>query len=268
MMYTERVSLSPHSGREWGEERGSVFHPDRFLKTVEGPSLHLHRGEKEPSAWVVICPGGGYGGVCIDKEGHEVARLLNAWGMGAAVLYYRLPDPSIYEEPPRPLADAWAAMDHVRGLAAGKKVGLMGFSAGGHLALAAALDQPSRPTDFLILGYPVVSSDPALSHGSSFNNLLGPSAPANRLARFSMEYRVTSKSPVAFAVHAEDDKSVPVQNSIALEKAYQKAGVSFTLCQKSWGGHGFGLPHGPKNNVPDWSADLHHWLVAQGFIEN
>lgn len=262
----ERIPLGNQVGREFGEERGSVFHPDRFLRVVEAPSLHLHRGATEPKDWVILLPGGGYGGVCIDKEGHEVARLLNAWGLGAAVLYYRLPDPNVYQEPPRPMADVWAAMETMRKLCPAGRLGLMGFSAGGHLALASALDHPSRKADFLILGYPVVSAQPPFTHAGSFRNLLGPDPSKEQLLRFSMETRVDGSTPPCFVVHSEDDKGVPIRNSEVLGEAFAKAGRPFTLSRQTWGGHGFGLPHGPKNAVPDWPVDLHHWLKGQKLI--
>jgi acetyl esterase/lipase len=261
-----------------GEERGSVY-AGRFLTDVR-PAAAVYLADEPRGAMIVICPGGGYRGVSIDKEGHDFARLFATWGISSLVLSYRQPG-GVYREPPLPLLDARRALRLCRRnekewkLAEGK-LGIMGFSAGGHLALSAALypeegvggngiDGLPAAADFMVLAYPVVSFREPLGHAGSRNNLLGPDAPAELVDRYSMGLHVTPEAPPAFIVHSEDDPAVPVGNSRVLAVALAERGVDCELLLHPTGGHGYGL--GPRHgfaSAPDWGLALYAWLGKRG----
>ena len=229
---------------------------------------------------VIICPGGGYARLAIDSEGYDVAKRLNEMGVTAFVLKYRLPnDQSQPDKSIAPLLDAQQALRFVRQQAAKyqlnpERIGLMGFSAGGHLAAWAgtqfarpAADNPGpesvRPA-FLVLLYPVISFSDSLRHAGSRDNLLGKSPSAEQLRQYSNELHVSAQTPPTFLVHAEDDKTVPVNNSIVFYQACLRHGVPAELHLYPRGGHGFGL-----NNptTPDrWTDRLRNWLDANGWL--
>ncbi len=255
--------------------------PNRFISNVKWPTMtvHLPEPEKASGAAVVICPGGGYGGVAIDLEGHDVARWLNTLGVAGLVLKYRMPRPAESKDAlPYPLQDAQRAIRTCRARAAvwridPAKVGILGFSAGGHLASTAATHhdagkpgaadpverQGCRP-DFAILVYPVVSLVEPFTHAGSRNNLLGKDADRARLETYSNELQVDAQTPPTFLVHAKDDP-VKVENSQAFAKALEKAGVPHVLQLYDKGGHGFGLGvHG--GDVAQWPARCAEWMKA------
>lgn len=224
---------------------------------------------------VIICPGGGYAKTAIDKEGVLVAEALVKDSITAFVLKYRIPraetniDPSL-----APLQDAQQAIRYVREHAGEyhileNKIGIMGFSAGGHLAASAATqfsrmaDPSERSTtsvrpDFVALIYPVISFTPDLMHAGSRKNLLGEMPTAAEDLRFSAEHNVTAASPPVFLVHAADDKSVPVGNSLAFYQACIQRGIAAEMHLYPAGGHGFGL-HNPT--TPDrWLERFVNWV--------
>jgi acetyl esterase/lipase len=229
---------------------------------------------------VIICPGGGYGVLSIEKEGNEVARRLNEMGITAFVLKYRLPnDQSQPDKSIAPLLDAQQALRFVRQQAARynlnpERIGLMGFSAGGHLAAWAGTsfarpvgDNPGsasvRPA-FLVLLYPVISFSDSLKHGGSRDNLLGKSPSVEMVRQYSNELQVTARTPPTFLVHTQDDNVVPVNNSIVFYQACLRHGVPAEMHLYPRGGHGFGL-----NNptTPDrWTDRLRNWLDANGWL--
>jgi acetyl esterase/lipase len=229
---------------------------------------------------VIICPGGGYARLAIDSEGYDVAKRLNEMGVTAFVLKYRLPnDQSQPDKSIAPLLDAQQALRFVRQQAAKyqlnpERIGLMGFSAGGHLAAWAgtsfarpAGDNPGpesvRPA-FLVLLYPVVSFSDSLRHVGSRDNLLGKSPSAEQIRQFSNELRVSAQTPPTFLVHAEDDKTVPVNNSLVFYQACLRHGVPAELHLYPRGGHGFGLNN---TTTPDrWTDRLRNWLDANGWL--
>ncbi|MBD2722731.1 alpha/beta hydrolase [Hymenobacter armeniacus] len=229
---------------------------------------------------VVICPGGGYARLSIDSEGYDVAKRLNEMGVTAFVLKYRLPnDQSQPDKSIAPLLDAQQALRLVRQQAAKyslnpERIGLMGFSAGGHLAAWAGTqfakpvgDKPSpesvRPA-FLVLMYPVISFSDTLKHGGSRDNLLGKTPTPEQIRRYSNELQVSAQTPPTFLVHAQDDKTVPVNNSIVFYQACLRHGVPAELHLYPKGGHGFGLNN--KTTKDLWTDRLRNWMDANGWL--
>ncbi len=227
---------------------------------------------------VIICPGGGYGILSYDWEGLNVAKWLNSKGITAIVLKYRLPNAKSNITPNEsPLMDAKRAIRMVRSNA-GKwniktgKIGIMGFSAGGHLAstlgthfdngTASSPDSierfSSRP-DFMVLIYTVITMTKTIMHAGSRNNLIG-NKPTDELATFySNELQVTKETPVTFLVHATDDKSVPVENSLLFYQSLKDNGVSAEMHIYPKGGHGFGLALG-RGYLETWTDRCIDWL--------
>ena len=229
---------------------------------------------------VIICPGGGYARLSIDSEGYDVAKRLNLLGVAAFVLKYRLPnDQSQPDKTIAPLLDAQQALRFVRQQAAKyrvnpERIGLMGFSAGGHLAATAgtqfarpAGDSPGpesvRPA-FLVLLYPVISFSDTLRHPGSRDNLLGKSPTAEQIQLFSSELHVSAQTPPTFLVHAEDDKTVPVNNSIVFYQACLRHGVPVEMHLYPKGGHGFGLTNKTTSDL--WTDRLRNWFDANGWL--
>ncbi|MBF9222320.1 alpha/beta hydrolase [Hymenobacter ruricola] len=229
---------------------------------------------------VIICPGGGYTRLSIDHEGYDVAKQLNEMGITAFVLKYRLPnDQTQPDKSIAPLLDAQQALRLVRRQAAKynlnpERIGLMGFSAGGHLA-AWAGTQFARPVGekagpesvrpaFLVLLYPVISFSDTLKHGGSRDNLLGKNPTPAQIRQYSNELQVTAQTPPTFLVHAQDDKTVPVNNSIVFYQACLRHGVSAELHLYPKGGHGFGLNNKTTKDV--WTDRLRNWLDANGWL--
>ncbi|MFD2719643.1 alpha/beta hydrolase [Hymenobacter monticola] len=229
---------------------------------------------------VIICPGGGYTLLSARQEGEAVAMALSKLGVVAFVLKYRLPsDSTMRDKSIGPLQDAQRALQLVRERAAEwhidpTKVGLMGFSAGGHLAATAAthfnqavIDNPKRTSlrpDFSVLLYPVISFRDSLTHLGSRDQLLSKNPGASAIRSFSNELLVTPQTPPAFLMQAADDSTVPVANSLVYYQALLKQGVYSELLLYPHGGHGFGL-----NNpaTPDkWLDALKNWLTAGSFL--
>ena len=253
--------------------------PSGTGKPVPGnPSLTVHHPEKPNGTAVVICPGGGYGGLVTGAEGHGIAKWLNQHGITGIVLEYRLPKGNSFV----PLADAQRAIQTARTHAADwkinpKQIGIIGFSAGGHLASTAAThytaDNPaatdpvqrvsSRP-DFQILVYPVVTMGEG-THGGSKRNLLGESPTAAEIQRFSNETQVTKDTPPAYLAHAIDDKVVPLKHSTDYHRAMQAAGASSRLLELPSGGHGLNGYKGP--NWDAWQTGALAWLKELGFLQ-
>jgi acetyl esterase/lipase len=243
----------------------TVFMPDRAKAT--GTS-------------VIICPGGGYARLAIDHEGYDVAKRLNEMGVAAFVLKYRLPnDHSQTDKSIAPLLDAQQALRLVRQLAPKynlnpERIGMMGFSAGGHLAASAGThfaqavgDNPGpasvRPA-FLVLLYPVISFADSIMHKGSRDKLLGTSPSAEQIRQYSNELHVSAQTPPTFLVHAEDDKTVPVQNSLIFYQALHQHHVPAEMHIYPQGGHGFGMNN--KTTKGQWMDLLQNWLDANGWL--
>ena len=250
------------------------------ISNVQIPSIEVYLPTKQSATGeaVLIFPGGVYGILAYDWEGTDFAKWLNAHGIAGIVVKYRLPISTSLTDPKEvPLLDAQRAIRLVRQNAEDwninpSKVGIMGFSAGGHLAATLstsfahelllekdAIDTlPARP-DFSILVYPVISFRDAAAHSGSRKNLLGDQASSELVDRFSNELQVTTDTPPTFLVHAQDDKGVPLQNSLLYFQALHANGVNAALHIYPTGGHGFAFGIG-KGAVSGWREVLLAWM--------
>jgi acetyl esterase/lipase len=229
---------------------------------------------------VVVCPGGGYGTLALDHEGRQIAEWLNARGIAAFILRYRL-GPRYHH--PAPLLDAQRAIRYVRDNAdrfgiTPRKLGIWGFSAGGHLASTAGthfdggnpqapdpIDRQSSRPDFMILAYPVISLTDEYTHGGSRRNLLGPDPAPELVENLSNERQVTGDTPPAFLFHTDEDKVVPAENSVVFYLALRKAKVPAELHIFQRRDHGVGLAQNdPILSV--WPVLLEGWLRTNGFL--
>ncbi len=228
---------------------------------------------------IVICPGGGYSGLAMDHEGHEVARWLTSQGVAGFILKYRL-GPKYHHH--AMLQDVLRAIRLVRSRAAelGLKpdhIGVMGFSAGGHLASSAAtlfnlpegqvadgLAVSSRP-DFAVLGYPVILINQEQTHRGSQKNLLGENPSAELMARLSTEQQVTAQTPPTFIFQTDADTAVPAENAVKFYLALRKAGVKAELHIYQNGVHGVGLAPGDRE-LSTWGDRLLGWLRVNGWL--
>jgi acetyl esterase/lipase len=219
--------------------------------------------EKASGTAVVICPGGGYGGLAVEHEGSQFAFWLNSIGVSAFVLYYRMPNQH-YEIP---LKDAQTAIEIIRNRAKEwnidkHKICIAGFSAGGHLASSAGTHfiKKNRP-DFMILVYPVIS----MTGDGTCQNLLGENPSARIINQFSNELQVTKKTPPTFLVAALDDDVVPVEHSFKFYKALQEKKVPSEIHTFGKGGHGFGMKK-KGLDVDNWTDLLKVWLKTNKLI--
>jgi acetyl esterase/lipase len=256
--------------------------PNRWLVGVEHPVVSVYKpkdGEATGAA-VVVFPGGGYAGQAIDKEGHFVAQWFANRGVVAMVVPYRCGGGK--QSHPVPLADAKRAVRLMRSRAAEwgvdlAKIGVMGFSAGGHLAASAStlfdlqlegiddsLAEVSARPDFSILVYPVISMRPEVTHGGSGRNLLGESPNESLVAQMSADEQVTAETPPALIIHSVDDGAVPVANAQRYYDACRKHGVPVEMHLYETGGHGYGM-WATEGSVAAWPAVLEGWLVGRGY---
>ena len=252
-----------------------------IISKVSVPDITIfkprHPDKNRPA--VVICPGGGYAVLAYNLEGTTVAKIMNSWGITAVVLKYRLPSDEIMKDKTTgPLQDAQRALQYVRENAAELNVnpnmiGIMGFSAGGHLASTASthfdqayisnpLNTSMRP-DFSILGYPVISFSDSLTHMGSRNNLIGKNPSKEMIEKFSNELQVNEKTPPTFLVLASDDQTVKPGNSIEYYEALLRNKVPAEMHIFQNGGHGFGTHLLAKNN---WMDMLKNWMEHNGFL--
>ncbi len=264
------------------EEKSETTDGILRISNVSIPTLavFLPPPQKAIGTAVIICPGGGYSILAAGHEGYDVARKLNEWGIAAFVLKYRIPDSKRQNSPfIAPLQDAQQAIYTVRKNAAKwgiktNRIGIMGFSAGGHLASTAATRyEPSlinngkisiRP-DFQILVYPVISSNYFIKHEGSFKNLLGEKPGAPRINEYSSELNVTDKTPPAFLVHASDDTGVKPDNSIVYYQALVKNKVPAEMHLYQKGGHGFGLNN--RTTKDQWILRCKAWMETNGWLK-
>jgi len=235
-----------------------------------------------PTSAIIICPGGGYAGLAMDHEGRNEANWLMNHGIAAFVLQYRLPAQGYRH--PIPMHDGQRAIRWVRSQA-GKfnidphKIGIMGFSAGGHEASTLdthfdagnpaapdPVDRVSCRPDFAVLVYAVITMKAGETHQGSKDNLLGPNPDPALVAYFSNELHVTAQTPPTILFASVDDGTVPIQNSRDMYAALQKAGVSSELHEYPTGGHGFGFGATPDNSPKGWfDVTLYAWLKKMGF---
>ncbi len=298
-------SEDPKGGDEtfplWKEKAPLAVGESKFDK----PQLTLYKAKNPTGAAVVICPGGGYGILATDHEGRQPAEMLAKLGVHAFVLQSRI----VQKERPGPLGkapllDAQRAIRLVRSKAKDygidpKRVGLMGFSAGGHLASTAgthfdkgdenakdAVDKESCRPDWLVLAYPVVTAEKGITHAGSFKNLLGDKATDDELAFFSNEKHVTKDTPPTFIFHTDEDSGVLPENALAFYGAIKKVEREERMKDKGFrmraelhiyekGKHGIGLGTDPvwtgdgpnAKYAADWGDKLAAWLKAGGVLE-
>lgn len=250
------------------------------ISNVSIPTLTIYSPEKPNGTAVIICPGGGYKILASSHEGSDVARVFNEWGVTAFVLKYRLPNDKIMlDKSIAPLQDAQRAIQIVRQNAKSwginsKKIGIMGFSAGGHLAaslstryeerLITNADKTPLKPNFSILIYPVISFTDSLAHKGSRDNLIGKNPSSWKVKKYSNEYNVTKKTPPAFLVHAKDDKGVSYLNTVSYEQALQKNKVPVHVKLFEKGGHGFGMNN--KTTDEKWMDELRVWMKGMKLL--
>lgn len=218
---------------------------------------------------VLVIPGGGYARVAVDHEGHEVAKAFNEQGYSAFVLYYRLPkDETMIVRKIGPLQDAQRSIQFIREQYDFDRVGVIGFSAGGHLAASLSnhyddvkienKNAIDLAPDFSVLVYPVISMEDEITHQGSKKNLIGAQPEVADLLYYSLEKQVSDQTPPTFLIHAEDDKGVPIANSLRYKEALDKAGVANEIFIYPTGGHGFGLHN--KLDARKWAEVMFTWL--------
>jgi len=275
-LYKNAIPNSKISGTAEIIEKSDII----IFRNVQVPEISVYLPTKRfaTGQCVIICPGGGYGQLSYDLEGTDIARYFNSIGVAAVVLKYRLPSKDYCIEPHKaPLMDAQRAMRLVRFNAAKwnidpAKIGIMGFSAGGHLAstlgthfdygnkLAAdSVERQSCRPDFMILMYPVISFIDSAKHTGSEKNLLGENPDNDLIINYSNELQVKTDTPPAFFVHADNDKDVPVENTLLMYRALRKKNIPAELHILSEGKHGFGLAL-DNDHVASWTNNLKLWL--------
>lgn len=281
------VPVQPAGGSEtfplWAD-KAPAAHGDG---AKDKPRLTAYKApaDKATGAAVVVCPGGGYGGLALDHEGKQVAEFFNALGIHAFVLEYRVTKDRPGPLAPAPKLDVLRAIRLVRAKAGDygidpKKVGLMGFSAGGHLAstggthfdlgdkdAADPVDKLSSRPDFLILGYPVVSMETGVTHNGSRVNLLGKTPTPEQVAEYSNETRVTKNTPPTFIFQTDEDTAVPAENAVRFYLALRKAKVPAELHVYEKGKHGVGMnPKTGAAGTDAWKDRLADWLKLRGVV--
>lgn len=267
----------------WAEKAPESVGKDELNQPILTP--YLVPKEKATGAAVVICPGGGYGFLAMNHEGKEIAEWLNARGIQAFILQYRIVRGADRPAPlgKAPLLDVQRAIRMVRAKAKDyqidpNRIGVWGFSAGGHLASSVTvhwdkgdpkakdpIEQVSCRPDFSILAYPVITMGPK-THGGSKKNLLGDKPDPALVEFFSNEKHVTKETPPVFLFHTAEDKAVVIENSYLFKKACEAAGVPVTLAEYEKGVHGIGLAS--KSDLPakEWPSKLEAWLKEQKII--
>lgn len=250
------------------------------ISLVQTPTLEVFLPSKRSVTGkaVIICPGGGYGVLAYDWEGTETAKWFNSKGIAAFVLKYRLPNSkSIQVSHEAPLQDAQRAIRLVRSQAEKwdvnpNKIGIIGFSAGGHLASTlgtqfdkknsfeeTVIESISARPDFMMLVYPVVTMKTDYTHKGSRTNLLGKKPDEFLINQYSNELQVTKNTPPTFIIHSTDDSAVPVENSLNLYKALKDHKIMTEMHIYPGGGHGYSLAVG-KGYLQTWPDRLYDWL--------
>ncbi len=252
---------------------------DRFVQNVTRPLLTLFTPAKDWNGiTLLVVPGGGYVRVVIDKEGFEAADWFTRHGFAVAVLRYRMPADGWAAGADAPVHDAMRAIRLLRARrlpmgSAARRIGVMGFSAGGHLCARLitepalkypaqdAIDEESARPDFAVLMYPVIATAGAAAHAGSANQLKLGGVPEADLARYSPDANVGPRTPRTLLIHASDDTSVPVENSLRMYDSLRKAGVRSELHVFATGGHGFGLRGVAGKDVAVWPTLVQNWAL-------
>lgn len=268
----------PSADKESREQKDILI-----ISAVSKPTLEIYLPEKSKAngAAVVICPGGGYSIVAYSHEGTDVAKEFNKMGVAAFVVKYRIPnDETMLNKEIGPLQDAQQAIKTVRDRAKEwnvdiNKVGIMGFSAGGHLASTAGthftkavienkVNTNLRP-DFMMLIYPVISFSDSIGHIGSRTNLIGKNPSQEKIIEYSNELQVTNKTPPTFLVHASDDDGVNALNSIYFYEALLKHHIPVEMHIFQNGGHGFGMHNRTSNEL--WMDWVKSWMLSNKWIK-
>jgi acetyl esterase/lipase len=245
-------------------------------------TIYAAPADKATGAGIVVCPGGGYGALAMGHEGHDIAKWMNSLGVTAFVLKYRHRNTGYGH--PAPMLDAQRAVRFARANAEKykldkDKIGIMGFSAGGHLASTVgthfddgeadakdAIDRVSCRPDFMVLVYPVIALSGTYAHEGSRNNLLGKPADEKLVEQFSNHKQVTERTPPTFLMHTGGDRAVPPENSVLFYEALRQAKVPAEMHIYEKGGHGFGLaPNDPV--LSSWPSRCEDWLRLRGVIK-
>jgi acetyl esterase/lipase len=255
---------------------------DRAVYGISRPRMAVFRPDRPNGAAVLLTPGGGYRWVVVDKEGYEMARWLAARGFTAFVLFYRLPGEGWASGANTPLADAQRAMRLIRHQTrdyaiSPERVAAMGFSAGGHVCadlaarfatkVYAPVDDADRLSAKPVCAapiYPVISMDPAIAHAGSRKLLLGAAPSVDQEMAHSPDHNIPSDAPPHFLLHAEDDESVPVENTLRLRAALKAKGVPVEIHLFANGGHGFGLRKTMGKPVEVWPELWRAWARTAG----
>ncbi|MEX0884624.1 MAG: alpha/beta hydrolase [Cyclobacteriaceae bacterium] len=251
------------------------------ISKVQNPQIEVYLPSKRNATGkaVVICPGGGYGVLAYDWEGIDIAKWLNSHGIAGIVLKYRLPSEETQTSPHLvPLADGQRALRLARHYAADwnidpEQIGIVGFSAGGHLAATLGtnfdsgdpgsvdkVEQAHCRPNFMILGYPVISFKQHITHIGSRNNLIGKDPEPKWVDFFSNELRVSADTPPTFIFHAQDDKAVPVQHSLLFYEGLLEKQVPVEMHLFPTGGHGFSLSLNIEGTQKGWTENCIRWL--------
>ena len=279
-LWPEKV---PMQSQEVQWEEKTTEEGVKLISDVFNPELRVFKPKESVSngTSVIVFPGGGYRFLAIELEGHELGRYLASNGVTSFVLKYRLPDSRIMENPSiAPLQDAQKAFRYVRSHAEQwglnpSKIGVMGFSAGGHLAALVSnsydrqvyLDKSgvsARP-DFSILIYPVITMEEGVTHSGSREALLGQSPGKDLIDQFSAEKLVHKASPKTFLIHATDDRGVVVENSLRYFSSLKEYDIPVEMHIYEEGGHGFGMGRGNTSN--NWPEALVKWMQKHDLIE-
>ena len=252
-----------------------------WVENITTPAIEVFLPSKGNSTGkaVIICPGGGYEGLAYDWEGSDIAKLFNSKGIAGIVLKYRLPNHTIQDDPPSVLLqDAQRAIRLVRSYAVSwninpDTIGIMGFSAGGHMAATLStryaersyntyddVDKLSSRPDFTILVYPVISMQNGITHQGTRNALLKDNTDKIIIDSLSCELNVSKSMPPTFIVHSADDTSVPVENSLLYFKALNNEGVPVEMHIYPKGGHGYSLAV-EDEHLSTWPERLFDWIM-------
>jgi len=285
------VPTIPQAGAADSPHEVKLLWPDgapgaKGIADGDKPSITIYLPEKDKAngAAVVIFPGGGYGHLAMDHEGHQIAEWLNSFGVAGFIVKYRHSRSGAGYRHPAPLQDAQRAIRTVRSGAKQwnidpDRIGIIGFSAGGHLASSLGthfnnryseakdeIDRASCRPDFMILMYPVISFTEPFTHKGSRRNLLGDNPDPELVENLSNEKQVTAETPPTFIVFGNDDKVVPVENGVAFYMGLKKAKVPAEMHIYEKGRHGFGLGVG-AGPVSSWPLRCTEWMRGRGLLD-
>ena len=280
ILIAQLQAAEPKTFRLWeGDAPNALGTEEKDIPTV---IVYMPENAKQSTPVLMICPGGGYGGLAMDHEGHQFAKWANEMGMAGVIVSYRHRGRGYGH--PNPLLDAQRAIRLTRSHADdwnidSQRLGMIGFSAGGHLTstvlthfdqcqadAADAIDRLSSRLDFGILSYAVIALGESYTHAGSQKNLLGADASPELIQSLSNEKQVTSQTPPTFLWHTAEDKAEPAENSLRFYSAMVTAGVPGELHVFAKGKHGLGLAAG-SGAAEQWPGLCKHWLADIGMID-